>query len=818
MLHRLRWHGLSTSYRQHLLLSLFILTQLLWTSQVSAQSLDTEPLTVTAVCPGSQIDVTGLRSAAAGDFTIQLSSDGGTTYADIPSVFLTASGRYEITYEATIPASTPAGSNYRVRIVSKNPDVNGTPSPTILTVKAISPTPTVSAMSFCQGSSPGQLTAVAGTGGTLNWYTSASAGTASSVGPTPSTTNTGTVNYYVSQTSNGSCESQRVALPVTINSTPAAPSVQAVTSCQNAAAPVLQATGQNLLWYAGSTGGMGTTAIPTVSTSQAGQVSYYVSQSINGCESPRATLTVTVTPLPAAPGVTTKNICQFAPPEAVSAMGDGLTWYNIDGNKFPSAPVITTTTGASFSVLVTQTVNGCEGPKATLTINVLTTPAPTVSKATVEVCQGTTAQPLSATGTNLKWTDPNGNVTTTAPTPPTQTTTKPDGNVYYVTQTINGCESPKVAITLFVQTTPTLSILGTATTNLGLSVQLQLAFTGVGPYQYKLSNGLTGTATKDTTITVSPTGTTIYQATEVTNKCGAGLVSNATSATITVLVPTIQTLPFTSTTLCAGTSLTTNFSTTGTFNPGSIFKLQLAKVDTDSTKITYADVAGSQVSNGQAVGTIPANTTAGSYRVRVVATNPTVPIIGTFSSLTIRALPAATLIGTQTISQGQPASLSVAFSGDAPWNFSYRDSSATGLGTIQAVITNTNPHILAVNPLKTTSYFLTNVSNACGTGSLTARGVVVTVSPLLGIEDQSLAEAIDVYPVPATTNLTVRINGLPTTQTALLELTDLTGKTTSRQETRQATSLLSLDQHPAGTYILTIQVGDRKAARRIVKL
>ncbi len=266
--------------------------------------------------------------------------------------------------------------------------------------------------------------------------------------------------------------------------------------------------------------------------------------------------------------------------------------------------------------------------------------------------------------------------------------------------------------------------------------------------------------------------------------------------------------------------MTTGFTTSGTFNPGSVFKLQLAKVETDTAKIAFADLVGGQAGNGQVGGTIPATTPAGTYWVRVLATNPKIPIRGTNSPtlLTVRALPVATLVGNQTIFEGNPASLTVVFSGDGPWAFSYRDSSATGLGTAQSVTTATSPYVLEVRPAKTTAYLLSQVSNGCGTGTLAARSVVVTVNRLLSIEDQSLAEAVEVYPVPATSLLTVRIRGLSASQKAILELIDLAGHTTHRQETRQSATSLSLDHHPSGTYILRIRVGDRTASKRVVKL
>ena len=92
------------------------------------------------------------------------------------------------------------------------------------------------------------------------------------------------------------------------------------------------------------------------------------------------------------------------------------------------------------------------------------------------------------------------------------------------------------------------------------------------------------------------------------------------------------------------------------------------------------------------------------------------------------------------------------------------------------------------------------------------------MAPLLGIDDQALADAVTVFPVPTTTTLTVRINGLTAKQPAMLELTDLAGHTTIRYETRRETSVMPLGQHPAGTYILRIRVGDRTASKRILKL
>ncbi|MEX0635325.1 MAG: T9SS type A sorting domain-containing protein, partial [Ferruginibacter sp.] len=70
-------------------------------------------------------------------------------------------------------------------------------------------------------------TATAATGNTLNWYTVATGGTASSTTPTITTNTAGTTSYYVSQTNSLGCQSSRAAINVTVNALPAPPVITA---------------------------------------------------------------------------------------------------------------------------------------------------------------------------------------------------------------------------------------------------------------------------------------------------------------------------------------------------------------------------------------------------------------------------------------------------------------------------------------------------------------------------------------------------------------------------------------------------------------
>ena len=152
-----------------------------------------------------------------------------------------------------------------------------------VTVTSVALPTTTTSISLCQGNTSNALTATAASGHTLQWYTLASGGTASTTAPTPSTSSAGTTIYYVSQLNNTSnCESARVAITVIVYALPAAPTATTtINYCQGATATALAATatsGYSLQWYTGSTGGTASTTAPTPNTATVGSTTYYVSQ------------------------------------------------------------------------------------------------------------------------------------------------------------------------------------------------------------------------------------------------------------------------------------------------------------------------------------------------------------------------------------------------------------------------------------------------------------------------------------------------------------------------------------------------------------
>ena len=245
-------------------------------------------------------------------------------------------------------------------------------------------------ISYCQGATAFPLAATAATGYVLQWYTVPTGGVASSTAPTPDTSITGTTTYYVSQkdTSSG-CESDRIAIVVTVNSIPAAPSVSnsVINYCQGDVATQLTATnltGNTLKWYNGST--PLTYCGPTPSTATAGATTYNVTQFVNltGCESTPTSITVNVSQAPVGGTATAaaSSVCLGATTTLTLTGSTGsIQWQQLVGSTW------TDIAGETSTTLTTPTITQTTSFRAKLseqycsdafsnTVNVSITTAP----------------------------------------------------------------------------------------------------------------------------------------------------------------------------------------------------------------------------------------------------------------------------------------------------------------------------------------------------------------------------------------------------------------------------------------------------------
>lgn len=327
-----------------------------------------------------------------------------------------------------------------------------------ITVLPNSPVPTVTTpITYCQGATATPLTA---TGTNIKWYTAGGALLANP--PTPSTTSPGSITYYVTQTLPGQCESPKTPVVVTVNPLPAKPTVTTpVLLCQGAAATPLTATGTGLKWY--DAGGAPLPSAPTPSTTTVGSTSYYVTQTTNNCEGPRAEIIVNIGTLPVAPTVNTPvNYCQGQAASALTASGTGLKWYNAGGTLLAGAPVPSTTTPGTTTYYVSQS-NGCgESQSVSITVNVNPAPTAVISYSPSTLCNATGSPVVNVTQTGSTggtYSAPAGltiNATTGAITPATST----PGNytIRYTVTGSGGCANVVATTTVSVNGTPNASI------------------------------------------------------------------------------------------------------------------------------------------------------------------------------------------------------------------------------------------------------------------------------------------------------------------------------------------------------------------------
>ncbi|RZK37281.1 MAG: hypothetical protein EOO90_25565, partial [Pedobacter sp.] len=286
------------------------------------------------------------------------------------------------------------------------------------------------------------------------------------------------------------------------------------------------------------------------------------------------------------------------------------------------------------------------------------------------------------------------------------------GNKYKVRVVSDSIFATRTAIpTIVIKVKPKAVISGSDTINVGQSANLRINFIGSSPWTYRINNGTSQTtSTNPLTVSVFPTATTTYTITSLSNSCGAGTTSGSTTV---VVNPTIVLGTLSSSLVCQGRTFTVPF--TANYTPSPNFKVELSDAVGSFANLT---TIGTGISSPISV-TIPDNTPAGAgYKIRIVSNSPAYssPLS---SALTVNVKPTATISGTAAIKRDQSTRLTIAFTGSAPWTYKINNEASQS--------TSTNPVILTVSPVSTTTYTITSVSNACGNGT-SDDSAIVTVS------------------------------------------------------------------------------------------
>ncbi|HBV14833.1 T9SS type B sorting domain-containing protein [Chryseobacterium carnipullorum] len=154
--------------------------------------------------------------------------------------------------------------------------------------------------------------------------------------------------------------------------------------------------------------------------------------------------TVTVNPVQTPTANTAQTFCETVNPKIsdLQAAGQNIKWYDTAGNILPTTtPLIN---GQTYHV--SQTINGCESGKIAVQVTIKSTPKPTAN--TMQdfcVSASPTLANVTITGTSVIFYNASGNVLPT-------TTPLVNGQIYYATQMLNGCESEKLAISVTLST------------------------------------------------------------------------------------------------------------------------------------------------------------------------------------------------------------------------------------------------------------------------------------------------------------------------------------------------------------------------------
>ncbi|MES2138124.1 MAG: endonuclease [Bacteroidota bacterium] len=651
---------------------------------------------------------TGIMFISTGGFnsntyTAQLSDLAGSFASPVNIGTLISNSNSEV-IDCIIPANTPTGTGYKIRVVSDGPILTGTNSDPFEII--LNPPPTgAAAQTFCNSATVADLAAI---GTAIQWY-------AASGGDSALTTTTALVNgshYFASQTLSGCESATRFDVTVTIN-VPAAPTGTATqTFCNSGTVANLLATGTAIQWYAASTGG----AALATTTALISGTHYFASQTISSCESnTRFDVTATIN-VPAVPtGTATQTFCNSGTVANLLATGTNIQWYAASSGG--SALATTAALVNSSHYFATQTISSCESNTrfdVTATINV---PAVPTGTATQTFCNSGTVANLLATGTAIQWYAASGGGSALA-----TTTALANGSHYFASQTLSGCESATrfdVTASINVPAVPT----GTATqTFCNSGTVANLLASGTAIKWYAASSGGAALATTTTLVNGSH-----YFASQTISSCESATRFDVTiTLPPTPIAPTLGTITQPTCSTATGSVVLNNLpSGNWTINPGNISG---TTTSTTISGLTISATYNYTVTNASGCSSVASSNI-------VINAQPTAPGAPT-ASTTIQptcALATGTIVVTAPTGgyeyniDGGTYQTSLTFAGIAAGSHNIlvrRTSDNTCISTASTIIVNAQPTAPASATASTT------IQPTCAL----ATGTIVITAPTSGYE------------------------------------------------------------------------------------
>jgi hypothetical protein len=401
---------------------------------------------------------------------------------------------------------------------------------------------------------------------------------------------------------------------------------------------------------------------------------------------------------------------------------DGTTPTTVNNHNgltytFNASPA-TTTTYTVTSLTDNNTCGALAGDitgSAVITVN----PRPTsvLSGGGVTTCNGTPVNlTVTLTGTapwNITYTDGIGSFNATANSSPYTLSVNPSTtSTYTITGLSDALGCPVIGadmtgsalVTVNPRPTSTLSIVGPDELCNGGSTTIRFALTGTGPWNLTYTvNGVAtnvpGIAVSPYEVVVSPSATTTYVATALTDANCTSIPADRNGTALVTVYPRPTAVISGTTTICNGASTNVSVSFTGlgpwdlgyTVNGTPVSVLGIATNPyvisvNPSANTTYLLTS---LMDGNGCSALPGDLTGSA----VVTVNPR---------------PTAVLSGGATVCNGGNAAISLTLTGTGPWNISL---AANGT-PLPVITTSTNPYNFNVSPSVTTNYTLVGLTDS----------------------------------------------------------------------------------------------------------
>ena len=269
----------------------------------------------------------------------------------------------------------------------------------------------------------------------------------------------GIYSYEVTQTVEG-CESRSALVSLTIKERPLPPEGMDISVCEGVPVPPLVANGENVNWYSDS--GL-SDPVHTGNEYQTGKIlpgtyNYYITEALGDCESIPDTITLTIRPVPAPLPDTVVLACEGGLIPDLLLEGENIKWYNDEalldlvhtGSRFATGK----NEPGTYTWYATETLLECSSPSSSATLVIGELPLPPLT-GSLEICDGDSLPELMATGDSIRWyVDEDLKNLIYAGIRFNPEFDSPGTKIFYVTQTLNHCESPHATSILTIKPSP----------------------------------------------------------------------------------------------------------------------------------------------------------------------------------------------------------------------------------------------------------------------------------------------------------------------------------------------------------------------------